>query len=100
MLVRSPTASNPLVRSDEVSSKEGDADRLDFGRAVVVKAGEAKAISRNPVRGGSGSGTSFNPAGVGSFEPRERPNRIDRSGDLGNPGGEKLNHERPARACR
>ncbi len=33
-------------------------------------------MPRNPVRGGSGSSTSFNPAGVGSFVPGDRPNRV------------------------
>jgi hypothetical protein len=41
-----------------------------------IKAGEAADVPRNPVRGGSGSLTPFNPAGVGSFEPGDRPNRV------------------------
>ena len=44
-------------------------------RPTCFKAGEAHHNERNPVHGGPGSMTSFNLAGVGSFEPGDRPNR-------------------------
>ena len=45
-------------------------------RPSCFKAGEAHHNERNPVHGGSvRSGGSFNLAGVGSFEPGNRPNR-------------------------
>ena len=45
-------------------------------RPSCFKAGEAHQNERNPVHGGSvRTGGSFNLAGVGSFEPGNRPNR-------------------------
>jgi hypothetical protein len=57
----------------------GDADMPDVGnsgRSSSCKTGAAGMMPPNPVRGGSGSLTSFNPAGVGSFALGNRPNRV------------------------
>jgi hypothetical protein len=48
---------------------------LKGSEVVLFKAGDAEVVPRNPVRGDQGSLTSFNPAGVGSFGPGNRPNR-------------------------
>jgi hypothetical protein len=77
--------SNPDILSDS-SRAAGFGRRLgamrtcpgefSFPGPSCFKAGEAHLFSeRNPVHGGPGSLTSFNLAGVGSFEPGNRPNR-------------------------
>lgn len=62
----------------------GDADMPRRRKAlgvVIFQSGCGGRRPPNPVRGGPESPTPFNPAGVGSFAPGDRPNRNHHSGD-------------------